>query len=130
MPKTTVVPPGSPPPIAPYSPGVLAGQTVYVSGMLALDNEGKLIGEGDVRAQTRAVLTAVKAVVETAGGTMTDIVYNAIFLKDLGDYAAMNEIYREFFPSAPPARYCIRADLVRPEFLVEISSIAHLARPA
>jgi len=98
--------------------------------MLSLDSEGKLIGEGDVRAQTRAVLTAVKAVVETAGGTMTDIVYNAIVLKDLGDYGAMNEVYREFFPTAPPARYCIRADLVRPEFLVEITSIAHLSRPA
>ena len=52
--------------------------------------------------------------------------FNQIFLKDLGDYAAMNEIYREFFPAQPPARYCIRADLVKPEFLVEIASVAHL----
>jgi aminoacrylate peracid reductase len=74
------------------------------------------------------VLNAIKSVVETAGGSMTDIVYNAIFLKDLADYAAMNEVYREYFPSEPPARYCIRADLVRPEFLIEISSIAHVGR--
>lgn len=128
MPKQTIVPSGSPPPLAPYSPGTKADGVVYVSGMLALDQTGKTIGVGDVKAQTRAVLNAVKSVVEAAGGMMSDITFNAIFLKDLGDYAAMNEVYREYFPSEPPARYCIRADLVRPEFLVEISSIAHVGR--
>lgn len=128
MPKTLIVPPGSPPPLAPYSPGTQADGIVYVSGMLALDSEGKLVGAGDVGAQTRAVLDAVKAVVEAAGGTMTDVTFNAIFLKDLADYAAMNEVYRSYFPAEPPARYCIRADLVRPEFLVEVSSIAHVSR--
>ncbi len=58
---------------------------------------------------------------------MADIAMNSIFLKDLGDYAAVNAVYAEFFPSQPPARYCIRADLVRPDFLVEIASVAHLA---
>jgi aminoacrylate peracid reductase len=128
MPKEIIVPVGSPPPLAPYSPGTKAGGAVYVSGMLAMDKDGKTIGIGNVKEQTRAVLNAIKSVIETAGGTMSDIAYNAIFLKDLADYAAMNEVYREFFPSEPPARYCIRADLVRPEFLVEISSIAHLGR--
>jgi aminoacrylate peracid reductase len=128
MPKEIIVPAGSPPPLAPYSPGTKAGGAVYVSGMLAMDKDGKTIGIGNVKEQTRAVLNAIKSVIETAGGTMSDIAYNAIFLKDLADYAAMNEVYREFFPSEPPARYCIRADLVRPEFLVEISSIAHLGR--
>ena len=61
-----------------------------------------------------------------AGGTMTDITFNQIFLKDLADYAAMNEVYKEYFPKNPPARYCIRADLVRPDFLVEIASTAHV----
>ncbi|MGN6462865.1 MAG: pyrimidine utilization protein C [Pseudolabrys sp.] len=128
MPKTPINPAGSPPPLAPYSPGVRADNIVYVSGMLAMDQQGKTVGPGDVKAQTRAVLNAIKAVIEQAGGTMRDVTYNAIFLKDLGDYAAMNEVYREFFPSEPPARYCIRADLVKPDFLVEISSIAHLPR--
>ena len=81
-----------------------------------------------MKVQTRAVLEAIKSVIETAGGTMADITFNSIFLKDLADYAAMNEVYRDYFPSQPPARYCIRADLVRPEFLVEIASIAHLGR--
>ncbi len=128
MPKTVIVPPGSPPPLAPYSPGTKADGIDYVSGMQAHDAAGKLVGAGDVRAQTRAVLDAVKAVVEAAGGAMADVTFNAIFLKDLADYAAMNEVYGTYFPAEPPARYCIRADLVRPEFLVEVSSIAHVGR--
>ena len=127
MPKTPIIPAGSAPPLAPYSPGVRAGNTVYVSGMLAIGPGGETVGVGDVTAQTRHVLLAIQAVIEAAGGTMADIAMNSIFLKDLGDYAAMNAVYAEFFPSEPPARYCIRADLVRPDFLVEIASVAHLA---
>ena len=127
MPKTPIIPAGSAPPLAPYSPGVRAGNTVYVSGMLAIGPGGETVGVGDVAAQTRHVLLAIQAVIEAAGGTMADIAMNSIFLKDLGDYAAVNAVYAEFFPSEPPARYCIRADLVRPDFLVEIASVAHLA---
>ena len=127
MPRTAVIPAGSAPPLAPYSPGSRAGNAVYVSGMLALDAEGKLVGPGDVRAQTRHVIESIRSVLEAAGGTLDDVTYNAIFLMDLADYAAMNEIYREYFGANPPARYCIEAKLVKPEFLVEISSIAHLA---
>ncbi len=126
MPKEAIVPAGSPPPLAPYSPGTKAGSTVYVSGMLAIDANGVVIGAGDVTAQTHAVLKSIRSVVEAAGGTMDDIAFNSIFLKDLKDYKAMNEVYAQYFPKNPPARYCIKAELVRPEFLVEISSIAHL----
>jgi aminoacrylate peracid reductase len=127
MPYTPVVPKGSAPPLAPYSPGAKAGHVVYVSGTLAIDKEGKTVGVGDVKAQTRFVLETVKSVVEAAGGSLRDVAFNHIFLKDLKDYAAMNNVYREYFPSSPPARYCIRADLVKPEFLVEVAAIAHLA---
>jgi aminoacrylate peracid reductase len=126
MPFTPVIPKGSPPPLAPYSPGARAGNVVFVSGTLALDAQGKIVGVGDVKAQTRHVLESIKSVLAAAGGSMADITFNHIFLKDLADYAAMNEVYREYFPSNPPARYCIRADLVKPEFLVEVASIAHL----
>ena len=127
MPKDIIVPAGSPPPLAPYSPGTKAsGSAVYVSGMLAIDTNGAVIGAGDVTAQTHAVLTSIKSVIETAGGTLDDVAFNSIFLKDLKDYKAMNEVYAQYFPKKPPARYCIQAELVRPEFLVEISSIAHL----
>jgi len=126
MPKRPIIPAGSPPPLAPYSPGALANGVLYVSGTLAMDASGKTIGVGDVTAQTRAVLESIKSVVEAAGGTMADIAFNHIFLKDLADYAKMNAVYAEYFPTEPPARYCIRADLVRPDFLVEICSVAHL----
>lgn len=128
MPRKPVIPAGSPPPMAPYSPGVVADNILYVSGVLAMDASGKTVGAGDATAQTRAVLESIKSIVEAAGGTMADVTMNSIFLKDLGDYAAMNAVYKEFFPSEFPARYCIRADLVKPEFLVEIASIAHLPK--
>ena len=126
MPYDVIIPKGSAPPLAPYSPGTKAGSAVYVSGTLALDSAGNLVGKGDVKAQTRHVLETIKSVLETAGGSMNDITFNHIFLANMADYAAMNEVYREYFPDRPPARYCIRADLVRPEFLVEIASVAHL----
>ena len=121
-----IIPTGSAPPLAPYSPGVRAGDTVYISGILPMDTTGGTVGEGDVRAQTRCVIEAIKSVVEAAGGALSDVAFNQIFLADLGDYAAMNEIYKEYFGTNSPARYCIRADLVKPEFLVEISSTAYL----
>lgn len=121
-----IIPTGSAPPLAPYSPGVRAGDTVYISGILPMDTTGGIVGEGDVRAQTRCVIEAIKSVVEAAGGALSDVAFNQIFLADLGDYAAMNEIYKEYFGTNSPARYCIRADLVKPEFLVEISSTAYL----
>ena len=121
-----ILPEGAPPPLAPYSPGAKAGNVIYVSGTLAMDATGKTVGVGDVRAQARHVLESIKSVLAAAGATTADITFNQIFLKDLGDYAAMNEVYKEYFPRNPPARYCIRADLVRPEFLVEIASTAHV----
>jgi aminoacrylate peracid reductase len=126
MPYEIVVPKGSAPPLAPYSPGTRSGNAVYLSGTLALDANGKLVAPGDVKAQTRHVLETIKAVLSAAGGSLRDITFNHIFLADLKDYAAMNAIYQEYFPEKPPARYCVRADLVKPEFLVEIASIAHI----
>jgi aminoacrylate peracid reductase len=127
MPKTPITPKGSPPPLAPYSPGVRAGNTIYVSGVLSLDKDGKTVGVGDAAEQTRQVLETIKSVIEAGGATLKDVVFNQIFLADMAYYQAMNAVYREYFPEEPPARYCIRADLVRPEFLVEIASTAHVS---
>jgi aminoacrylate peracid reductase len=112
--------------MAPYSPAVKVGNVVYMSGAIAIDKDGNTVGIGDCAMQTRHVLETIKSLVEAAGGTMRDIAFNHVFLKDLKDYAAMNAVYREYFKDAPPARYCIRADLVKPEFLVEIASVAYL----
>lgn len=125
MPFEAIIPPGSPAPLAPYVPATKAGGFVFVSGMLALDADGAIVAPGDVRAQTRHILDAIAGVLGAAGGSLTDIVYNQIFLADLADYAAMNEVYASCFPN-PPARYCIRADLVKPGFVVEIAATAWL----
>jgi aminoacrylate peracid reductase len=105
---------------------VKVGGAVYVSGVLAMDSDGNIVGEGDIKVQTRHVIESIKSVVEAAGGSVSDIAFNQIFLTDLANYAAMNEVYAEYFGNNPPARYCIKADLVKPEFLVEISSTAHI----
>ena len=127
MTHEVIIPSGSAPPLAPYSPGVKAGETVYVSGVLAMDADGNTVGSGDIKAQRRHVIESICNVVEEAGGTLADIAFNQIFLADLNDYAGMNEVYGNYFGDNPPARYCIKAELVKPEFLVEISSIAHLS---
>lgn len=119
-----VLPKGSPPPLAPYSPGFRSGSLVCTAGMLSMDAAGNVVGAGDVRAQTRQVLENIRDVLEAAGGSLEDIVYNMIFLADLGDYQAMNEVYGSYFPENPPARACVQAGLVKPEFLVEIAATA------
>ena len=125
-----IVPKDSTPPLGPYSPGINASGTVYVSGTLALDADGAVVGVGDIKAQTRRVLESIRSVLEAAGGGLEDVVFNAIFLSDLADYKGLNEAYREFFPENPPARYCIRADLPKAGCLVEIASTAQLERGA
>lgn len=127
MPMTPINPPQFPTPIAPYSAGAKADNVVYVSGTLALGQGGVVLHVGDVGAQTRHVLEVIKTTLEAAGGTMADIAFNHIFLKDWADYPAMNAMYAEYFPGAKPARYCIQCGLVKPECLVEIASVAHLA---
>ncbi len=127
MSSQPIIPKGSAAPLAPYSPGTRAGNVVYTAGTVALDGDGNTVGIGDIRAQTRQVLETIKAVIEAAGGSLADVAFNQIFLKDYADYAGMNEVYTTYFPSDPPARYCVKSELVRPEFLVEIASIAHLA---
>ena len=73
MAHVAIIPPGSAPPLAPYSPGVRTGNTVYVSGVLAMDGDGNIVGEGDIKAQTRQVIESIKSVVEAAGGALSDV---------------------------------------------------------
>ena len=130
MPKTVVIPPGTGKPLAPYVPGTLADGVLYVSGTLAFDADNNVVHEGDAGAQTRHVLETIKGVVEAAGGSMDDVTFNHIFLKDWADYAAINAVYAEYFPGEKPARYCIQCGLVKPAALVEIASVAHIGKAA
>ncbi len=129
MPKTVIVPPGTGKPLAPYVPGTLADGVLYVSGTLPLDADANVVHVGDAAAQTRHVLETIGGVVAAAGGTLDDVTFNHVFLKDWADYAAINAVYAEYFPGEKPARYCIQCGLVKPDALVEIASVAHLGRP-
>ncbi|CAI1557088.1 pyrimidine utilization protein C [Serratia proteamaculans] len=126
MPKTIITPPGTGKPLAPFVPGTLADGVVYVSGTLAFDKDNNVVHIGDAAAQTRHVLETIKSVIETAGGSMDDVTFNSIFLTDWQNYAAVNQVYAEYFPGDKPARYCIQCGLVKPDALIEIATVAHI----
>jgi aminoacrylate peracid reductase len=126
MPIEIITPPNPPPPLAPYSSGVKAGGFIYVSGTLAIGPNGETLAVGNAREQARLVIESIKATIEAGGGTLKNVVFNQIFLKDLSDYATFNEVYREYFTDHLPARYCIQTELVRPDFLVEMATTAYV----
>lgn len=118
--------PEAPAPIGPYSQAVQAGNTIYVSGQIALDaSGGQLIGEGDVQAQTHQVMRNVQAVLAAGGYALSDVVKCSIFVKDLGHFATINEIYGSYFGQGPyPARETVEVSRLPKDVLVEISCIA------
>jgi aminoacrylate peracid reductase len=122
----SINPPQFPLPIAPYSAGTKAADTVYVSGTLALGEGGTVLHADDAAAQTRHVLETIRTTLEAAGATLADVAFNHIFLTDWAHYPAMNAVYAEFFPGPKPARYCIQCGLVKPGLVVEIASVAHI----
>ena len=126
MPKTVIIPEGTGTPLAPFVPATQADNIVSVSGTLAFDENNNVVHVGDAAAQTRHILETIKRVIETAGGNMSDVTFNHVFVKDWADYAAINEVYAEYFPGEKPARYCVQVGLVKPEALVEIASFAHI----
>jgi len=128
MPKTVITPPGSGTPLAPFSPGTQADGIVYVSGTLPFDKQNNVVHVGDAAAQTRHVLELIKSVIETTGGSLDDVTFNSIFITDWSNYAAVNQVYAEYFPGDKPARFCIQCGLVKPDALIEIASVAHLTQ--
>ncbi len=119
-----ITPKGWQKPFAPYSPAVKKGNMVFTAGQLALNEKGELVGNGDIKAQTRQVLENVRACLEEAGAKIEDVVLTHVFLTDVSNYGAMNEVYREYFSENFPARACVITGLVKEEFLVEIGVIA------
>lgn len=125
MTDRAIIPAGTHAPIAPFSPGMMADNAIYVSGTLAFDSNNHVVHEGDAAGQTRHILETIKRVLETAGSSLADVTFNSIFITDWANYAAVNKVYAEYFPGEKPARYCIQCGLVKPACLVEIASIAH-----
>ncbi|KAA8730315.1 pyrimidine utilization protein C [Ewingella americana] len=128
MPKSAIIPVGSGTPLAPFVPGILADGVVYVSGTLPFDKHNNVVHIGDAAAQTRHVLEIIKKVIETASGSMDDVTMNSIFITDWANYAAVNQVYAEYFPGEKPARFCIQCGLVKPDALIEIATIAHIGK--
>jgi aminoacrylate peracid reductase len=125
MTDRAIIPSGTHAPIAPFSPGMMADNVIYVSGTLAFDSNNDVVHEGDAAGQTRHILETIKRVLETAGSSLADVTFNSIFITDWANYAAVNKVYAEYFPGEKPARFCIQCGLVKPACLVEIASIAH-----
>ncbi len=114
----------APPAIGPYSQAIKAGGMVFCSGQIALDPASGTIVAGDVAQQTDRVLRNLAAVLDRAGSGLDRVVKTTVFLKNMGDFAAMNEVYGRYFQTAPPARSTVEAARLPKDVLVEIDAIA------
>lgn len=124
MQRERVATAGAPAAIGPYSQAIIAGEYVFASGQIALDPESGQMVAGDVRDQTRRALQNLGAVLQAAGSDLALVVKTTVFLTNMANYAAMNEVYAEFFQGEAPARSTIAvADLPR-QALVEVEAIA------
>ena len=115
---------GAPKAIGPYSQAIRAGDFLFVSGQTPLDPTTGVMVEGDVAAQTRRVLDSVGAILAAGGSGFDRVVKTSVFLKDMNDFAAMNAVYAEYFPSPQPARSTIEAARLPRDARVEIDVIA------
>ena len=123
--KQRIDTPNAPAAIGPYSQAVDSGHDlVFVSGQLPIDPATGAFPEGGVQAQTRQSLTNAKAILEAAGLNLTNVVKTTVFLADMGDFAAMNEVYAEFFSEPFPARSAVAVKTLPKNALVEVECIA------
>ena len=117
-----ISPPGVAAPRGPYSPAVRAGGFIYVSGQIPIDPVTNQTVTGDVAAETRQVLSNIQRILEGCGASMSDVIKCGVFLTDVKDFAAMNEVYTEVFGDFKPARTTIG---VAPFFLLFASAFFH-----
>jgi 2-iminobutanoate/2-iminopropanoate deaminase len=111
-------------PIGPYSQAVKASGFLFLSGQVALDPKtGEMTGN-DIRQQTERVLENVKGILEAAGSNLHHVVKTTVFLKDMNEFSAMNEVYGRYFTAAPPARSTVQVARLPKDALVEIEVIA------
>lgn len=121
-------PPGVAPPLGPhYSNAVIAapGPLLFVSGMVAWDEDRNVVGKGNIKAQTRQTLENLKAILAGHGATLDDVVKVTVFVTDLAKYAETGEVRREYFPNNGPASTTVQvAGLVQPDLEIEIDAVA------
>ena len=127
MPERTPIIPAGISPNPALSPGVRVGDLLFVSGNVAVDGSGNLVGGSDCEAQSRQVMANIRAIVEAAGGKMEDVAKITCFITDINNYSGYAKVRSETWPSSPPASSTVVvAGLVRPEFLVEVEAIVKL----
>jgi 2-iminobutanoate/2-iminopropanoate deaminase len=122
--KTIVSTSNAPLPIGPYSQAVKVGQTLYVSGQIALDPVTNQLITNDISEETNQVMMNIQAVLDAAGLSFSNVVKCSIFVNDMGNFTAVNEVYGRFFPENPPARETVEVSKLPKNVNVEISCIA------
>jgi 2-iminobutanoate/2-iminopropanoate deaminase len=110
--------------IGPYSQAIRAQGLIFTSGQVAIDPATQQVIAGDVRAQTDRVLKNLAAILQASGSTLEKVLRCTVFLKNMGDFAAMNEVYGHYFKQAPPARSTVEVARLPKDVLVEIDVIA------
>ncbi len=116
----------APQPVGPYQQAIKWNGLIFTAGQIAIDPNTGSIVEGDVRQQTRQVLSNLKAVLEAAGSGLEYVIKTTVFLKNMDDFAAMNEVYAQFFSENPPARSAVEVARLPKDVLVEIECIAYV----
>jgi 2-iminobutanoate/2-iminopropanoate deaminase len=125
MDRRPIAPTDRPRSTSPISPGIQLGDVLYTSGQTGADKAGKV--PADIREQTRNTFENLKAVLAAAGSSLDQVLKVTVYLTDMKDFAAMNEVYRTYFPGDPPARTTVGITaLARPELHIEIEMIAHV----
>ena len=124
MEKTVIATAKAPAAIGPYSQGNAAPQgLVFTAGQIPLNPATGELVAGDIRAQTRQVMENLKAILETGGSDLASVVKTTVFLKDMADFAGMNEVFALYFPSSPPARSTVEVARLPRDVRVEIEAI-------
>lgn len=113
--------------VGPYSQAVRLGDFVFTAGQIPLNPATGQMVEGGIEAQTRQVLTNVRAVLEAAGTSLAKVVKTTVFLADMGEFKAMNGVYAEFFPAEPPARSTVQVGALPLGARIEIEAVAFIA---
>jgi 2-iminobutanoate/2-iminopropanoate deaminase len=122
--KHTIQTGTAPAAIGPYSQAVIAGGFVFVSGQIPIDPATGEFVPGGVAEQTEQVMRNLASILSAAGSSITDVVKTTVFLADMGDFAAMNEVYGRYFPEDPPARATVQAARLPRDARVEIEVVA------
>jgi len=127
MTRTIVTTKNAPSAIGPYSQGVIAGNLVFTAGQIALNpTTGEPVGK-DIKEQTKQVLENLKAILEAAGSNLSNVIKTTVYLKDMNEFAAMNEVYAEFFSANPPVRSTVEVARLPKDVRVEIEAVGVVA---